>query len=83
MINISIVTFGRSVKLGPGTLYRSLKEMAAEGLIENVAGLPGEDPRRRVYGITKEGRALVRSEAIRLAGIVEVARRSRVLPGTS
>ena len=74
----------RSVKLGPGTLYRSLKEMAADGLIEDVAAPPGEeDPRRRFYRITEEGRALVRAEAIRLAGIVEVARKSRVLPGTS
>ncbi len=73
----------RSVKLGPGTLYRSLKEMAAEDLIEDVEAPAGEDPRRRFYRITEEGRALARVEATRLAEIVEVARKSRVLPGTS
>ncbi len=73
----------RSVTLGPGTLYRSLKEMAADGLIEDVVAPPGEeDPRRRFYRITDKGRALVQAEAMHLARIVEVARENRVLPGT-
>ena len=42
-----------AVRLGPGTLYRSLKEMAASGLIEEVGAPVGsEDPRRRFYRIT-------------------------------
>ena len=57
-----------SVKLGPGTLYRSLKEMARDGLISEVqAPSESEDPRRRFYDITKRGRALVQAEAERLA----------------
>lgn len=73
-----------SVKLGPGTLYRSLKEMARDGLISEVQ-LPSqsEDPRRRYYDITERGRALVQAEAERLARIVEVARENRVLPSAS
>jgi DNA-binding PadR family transcriptional regulator len=70
-----------AVTLGPGTLYRSLKEMAAEGLIEAVAAPPGgEDPRRRFYRITDLGREVVRDEATRLAHVVNLARQSRVLP---
>jgi len=73
-----------SVMLGPGTLYRSLKEMARDGLIREVpAPAEGEDPRRRFYALTEQGRVLVQAEAERLAQIVEVARASHVLPDPS
>lgn len=74
---------GGSVRLGPGTLYRSLKEMAAEGLIEEVEAPPGgEDPRRRFYHITDLGRGVVQAEAARMAHVVEIARQNHVLPET-
>ena len=70
-----------TVVLGPGTLYRSLKEMAHTGLISEVEAPAGaEDPRRRFYRITDIGRAHARAEAARLAHIVEIARENRVLP---
>ena len=73
-----------SVSLGPGTLYRSLKEMARDGLISEVpAPAEGEDPRRRFYALSERGRVLVQAEAERLAQIVEVARASHVLPDPS
>lgn len=72
------------VRLGPGTLYRSLKEMARDGLIEEAVAPKGEDdPRRRFYRISEAGRAAVRLEAGRLERLVEVARESRVLPERS
>ena len=71
-----------SFALGPGTLYRSLKEMAADGLVaETVAPAAEADPRRRFYAITDRGREVVHAEAARLARIVDVARQTRVLPG--
>lgn len=70
-----------TVVLGPGTLYRSLKEMVRDGLIADApAPSPDEDPRRRFYRILPAGREVVRREAARLARIVDVARESRVLP---
>jgi DNA-binding PadR family transcriptional regulator len=70
-----------AVQLGPGTLYRSLKEMLRDGLIREVAPpSEDEDPRRRFYGITARGRDAVQEEARRLARVLEVARESRVLP---
>jgi len=72
---------GGTMRLGPGTLYRSLKEMAADGLIREVPAPPGEeDPRRRFYSITESGRGVAREEATRLARIVEVARDRLALP---
>ena len=76
-------TTSGTVVLGPGTLYRSLKEMARDGLVRQVpAPSKDEDPRRRFYAITKRGREMVREEAARLADIVEFARAQRVLPTT-
>ena len=68
-------------RLGHGTLYRSLKELSAAALVEPTAAPNGEDdPRRRFYRITREGRSLVRAEANRLARLVDVARANAVLP---
>ncbi len=70
-----------TVELGPGTLYRSLKEMARRGLIVEVEA-PHEDadPRRKYYRATPEGRRLVRAEAARLASLVRLAEERDVLP---
>lgn len=72
---------GGAVELGPGTLYRSLKEMAHEGLIVEVEA-PDEDadPRRKYYRATPEGRRLVSAEAARLASLVRLAEERDVLP---
>ena len=70
-----------AVVLGPGTLYRSLKEMVRDGSIDQIdAPRAGEDPRRRFYRISDAGRALVQAEAARMARLVDVARQNRVLP---
>ena len=69
-----------AVELGPGTLYRSLKEMAEARLIEEVRGREADpDPRRKYYRITAEGRARVSVEAERLERIVDLARERRLL----
>ena len=45
---------GGAVRLGPGTLYRSLKQMAADGLIrESRVRNADVDPRRRYYTLTE------------------------------
>lgn len=72
------------VELGPGTLYRSLADMADAGLIRGVqAPTEAADPRRKYYAITAEGRALLAAEAGRLQRLVEEARVRRVLPETA
>ncbi len=69
-----------SVELGPGTLYRSLKEMTERGLVVEVDAPEGADPRRKYYRATELGRSLVAAEAGRLASIVSLARARDVLP---
>jgi DNA-binding PadR family transcriptional regulator len=71
------------VKLGPGTLYRSIQRMLEQGLIEETRERPAaelDDERRRYYRITPFGRAAARAEARRLAGLVRLARASGLAP---
>lgn len=69
------------LELGPGTLYRSLSEMAEAGLIRSVpAPTSDADPRRKYYGITPEGQELLTSETARLARVVKTARALGALP---
>jgi DNA-binding PadR family transcriptional regulator len=75
-------TSAKALQLGPGTLYRSLAEMADHDLVETVAAPAGADPRRKYYGITPEGRSLLGREAERLAAVLEEARARDVLPAT-
>ena len=71
---------GGGVELGPGTLYRSLKEMVGDGLIEEAGAPAGSDPRRKYYAITAAGRRAVADEAARLERLVELARAESLLP---
>lgn len=72
-----------SVTLGPGTLYRSIKALLTEGLIEESSERPDpalDDERRRYYRLTEVGRGVAESEAERLAALVRVARSRSLLP---
>lgn len=74
-------TTGGAVELGPGTLYRSLKELVEDGQIREAPAPDSDaDPRRKYYAITAAGRRRVAIEAARLEHLVEVARARRLLP---
>ncbi len=71
-----------AIRLGPGTLYRSLKEMTLSGLVEEVQAPRGEkDPRRKFYRNTTTGLEVLKAEAGRFEQIVEIARRRNILQG--
>jgi DNA-binding PadR family transcriptional regulator len=69
-----------ALRIGPGTLYGSLKRLMGDGLVEEVADRVSDDPRRRYYRLTALGRAVARAEALRLESMVRTAR-SRNLIG--
>jgi len=76
---------GGEVRLGPGTLYGSIKRMLADGLIEESDDRPDsalDDQRRRYYRITDFGRRVAGAEAERLAGLVSTAREKKLLRGS-
>ena len=69
-------------RLGPGTLYGSIKRMLADVLIEGSDKRPDpemDDQRRRYYRITDFGRRVAGAEAERLSGLVETARARKLL----
>ena len=71
-----------SVKLGPGTLYGSLKRLLEQGLVEECderADPAFDDERRRYYRITRYGVAVARAEARRLEELVRAARRKKLI----
>jgi DNA-binding PadR family transcriptional regulator len=77
MRQVADQTEGR-MRLGPGTLYSSIRTLLEAKLIEEVG--QGVDTklgqeRRRYYRLTGAGRVLVRSEAERLADLLRVARK--------
>jgi DNA-binding PadR family transcriptional regulator len=70
------------VKMGPGTLYGSIKRMLEAGLIEESDDRPDpelDDERRRYYRLTGMGKRVLRVEAERLAELVAQAQARRVL----
>jgi DNA-binding PadR family transcriptional regulator len=70
-----------AVRLGPGTLYRVIKQLLADGWIAEIDGDDsGDDERRRYYRLSARGRAIARAEAERLDALVTVARARRLLP---
>lgn len=71
---------GGVVRMGPGTLYGSLKRMVAASLIEEAGDADVDGERRRHYALTPLGRAVLQAEARRLESLVEAARARRVLP---
>jgi DNA-binding PadR family transcriptional regulator len=73
MLDIADRSDGK-VKLSPGTLYGSIKQMLEDGWIEEIAGRPADDERRRYYRLTREGREAARHEMARMSALLNHAR---------
>jgi len=70
------------MRLGPGTLYGSIKRMLKDGLIEELDERPDpelDDERRRYYRLTDFGYRLAVAEAQRLERLVRSARTKKLL----
>ena len=73
-----------AIRLGPGTLYGSLRRMLDAGLIEESparAGAGASDERRRYYRLRALGRRVLQLELERLARVVADGRAKRLLGG--
>jgi DNA-binding PadR family transcriptional regulator len=71
-----------AVRLGPGTLYGTLKRLLDGGLVEE--GGERADPelgdeRRRYYRITRFGLSVAKAEARRLEGVLRAAWAKRLI----
>ena len=82
MLEVETNTDGQ-VKMGPGTLYGSIKRMLESGLIDESDERPDPDPddqRRRYYCLTALGERVLHAEAKRMYEQVSLARSKGVLP---
>ena len=73
-----------SIRLSPGTLYRSIQRMLEQGLIVETRERPApeeDDERRRYYRITPLGTAVAKAEVRRLTQLVRMARAKGFAPG--
>lgn len=62
-------------KLGPGTLYDNLEKLIELGWVLELGHRPGDqDPRRRYYRLSMEGRTVLTKEIARLERVVREAR---------
>ena len=71
---------GAEVISDVATLYRALKRMVDQGLIEPTKA-PGEDARRSHYRITELGRRVAAAESARMAALLRSATAAGLLPG--
>jgi DNA-binding PadR family transcriptional regulator len=81
MQEVAESTGGRT-KMGPGTLYGTIKRLLEARMIEESDERPDpelDDERRRYYRLTALGQRAVRAEALRYAEMAEVARRKRLI----
>ena len=83
MRDIAAHTKGK-VRLGPATLYRSIKHLVEDGLIEESDVRPDpvlDDERRHYYRLTEFGRRVIVAGVHRLEEALVVARTRRGLRG--
>jgi DNA-binding PadR family transcriptional regulator len=71
-------------KMGPGTLYGTIKRLLELGLIEETDERPDpemDDQRRRYYKQTPFGVKVLKAELQRFSDLMQVAQSKRVLRG--
>jgi len=82
MQEVKAYTDGK-LRIGPGTLYRSIRQMLVEGLIIELDERPDpelDDQRRRYYRLTNFGQRVLKAETERLEHVLKVARARQLLP---
>jgi DNA-binding PadR family transcriptional regulator len=85
MQEVARITDG-AMRMGPGTLYGTIKRMLEAGLVEETDERPDptlDDERRRYYRLTAFGELVAQAEAGRLAMLLSVAQSKRLMGGAT
>lgn len=69
------------VRMDPANLYRALKRLERNGLVEEVGAraADGDVERRRYYRLTRYGRSVVAAEAARVRRLARAAEAKRLI----
>ena len=73
---------GGSMQLEAGNLYRSIRRLVSDGLLDESGRRPAadaDDERRRYYRLTPFGRRVLAAEMMRLRALVNLAEERRVI----
>ena len=70
----------QQLRLGPGTLYGTIKRLLEAGQIEEAGEREEGNERRRYYRLSSTGRKIAKLEAERLENLVRIARMKKLLP---
>lgn len=73
-----------AVRLGPGTLYSTIKRLLYEGFIAEITERPAahDDERRRYYRLTERGSQILATELQRMEQALVLARQGTLEGGT-
>ena len=85
MQEVAAITDG-AVRMGPGTLYGTIKRLLEARLIEESDERPDpalDDERRRYYRLTPFGERVARAESARFAMLLNVAQSKRLMGGAA
>ena len=76
---------GGKIELEAGNLYRYIRRLEEDGLIEPSSRRPaaGEDPRRVYYRMTPFGRRVLAAEMLRLRDLVAFAASRSIIDATA
>ena len=80
MLEVARLTDG-ATRMGPGTLYGTLKRLLQSGLIEETEERPDpemDDERRRYYRLTVLGAEVLQAETSRISVLLSAARAKKV-----
>ena len=80
MLEVSRLT-GGATRMGPGTLYGTLKRLLSSGLVEDAETRRDpelDDERRRYYRITPLGRRVLQAESSRISLLLSAAKAKKV-----
>ncbi len=73
------------IRLGPGTLYRTINQLLSDGLIEETDNAPStqvdDDERRRYYQLTELGRHVARAELTYWSNLIALPQSQQLLGG--
>ena len=79
MQQVAVLSDGQ-FRMGPGTLYGTIRRLLDLSLIEEIANHEPEGRRRRYYRLTGAGQALLQTEFSHMDAVLRLAQQKKLVP---